>query len=136
MLSHVIFITILWSIFYLIISIKVNIQYYISFRCTKQWLDVYIHYEVIILVSSTHLTPYIYITMFPTMFPTLFPTLYLTSLWLFFFNYNLNFLTTLPFSSIPSKPSPIWRPSIYSLYLWVCICLFVHLYCSLDYTYE
>ena len=35
-------------------------------------------------------------------------------------------------------PSPLWQPSVCSLYLWVCSCfvLFVHLFCSFNSTYK
>ena len=53
-----------------------DIQYYISFRCTAQWLDICITYKVIPPISpGKPLTPHIVITIL-----TIFPMLYFTSL--------------------------------------------------------
>ena len=68
--------------------------------------------------SSTHLTPYVVITILLTAFLRL----YFISPWLFITG-NMYFLLPSLFYPFP-KPPPIWQPSKCSLYLLVCFLLF------------
>ena len=80
--------------------------------------------------SSAHLTSYIVIKILLTIFPML----YFIFPWLFC-NTNL-YLVFLPFLPIPHNIPHIWKPSKYSLYLWICFIQLVHLFWFLHSTYK
>ena len=46
----------------------VDVQYYVSSRYVTQWFDIYIHYEMIAMMSGNHLSPHKIITMLLTIF--------------------------------------------------------------------
>ena len=68
-------------------------------------------------ISSTHLTPYIIITVLLNTFPVL----YFTSSWLFC-NYQFVLFDPFSFFTHLPDPPPIRHPSKHSLYLWFCFC--------------
>ena len=79
---------------------------------------------------TCHLTPYIVIIIILTTFPML----YFTSPWLLG-NYQFALLNPFTFPTHSPNHHPIWQPTKYSLYLWVCFCS-ASLFCFLDFTYK
>ena len=89
-----------------------SILFSISFRWTASWLDNLHFTKYFPNISSTHLVPYIVITVLLSIFPML----YFTSPWLFV-TANLFFLIPSPF--LPS-PLPAFTPGNHQCVLWVC----------------
>ena len=108
-------------------SITVD-TYCIGFRCTVQWLDIYITYVVIPSHNAnTHLAPYIVITILLTIFPML----YFISQRLFC-NCYFVFLILSNFFTQPSNPPPISQLLVCSL----CLLVFLVYFLFLDSTYK
>ena len=49
---------------------------------------------------------------------------------------NLSLLTSLTYFFPPSPPLPYSKPLFFSLFVWLCLLMFVYLFCSLDSTYK
>ena len=104
------------KLFYFLII--VDIQYYISFRCTTEWLDIYITYKVISLLRLVPIWHHTQLLQYCWLY-FLCCTLHPHDCF-YFWPFYIVFLS--PFSPIlPTSPS-IWQTSIYSLYVWVCFC--------------
>ena len=68
-----IFILFYFSKYFILFSVTVGIQYYITFGCTAQLLDIYITYEVVSSINlalTWHHTQFYNITMFPVLYLT------------------------------------------------------------------
>ena len=107
---------------YFYFSITVDIHYYVSFRCTPQWLALHKLLNDHLNTSCTHLTPYIVIKILLTIF--LMP--YFTSPWLFY-NNQCVLLNSFTFFTHPHKTRPIWQLSkcFVSMNLFL-FCLFIY----------
>ena len=104
--------------------------YYISFRCTAYWLDIYITYEVMPAISLVPTWHHTYSSQYDWLYSlccTLHP------LWLFR-NHQFLLLNLFPFFTQPLSSHPIWQTSVYPLYHEFVSILFVHLFCVLDST--
>ena len=92
-----------------------SILFCISFKFEEHWLANHIFSKVFPSdISSTHLTPWIVITILLTIFPVL----YFTSMWLFCI---YQFVLINPFTSFTQSPkSPSFRqPPVHSSCIWV-----------------
>ena len=80
----------------------------------------YIHFKMVTLLTSYHLSPHKVITILLTIFPVL----RITSPWLYFITGSLYLL--IPFTDSawtqPANPFPLWQPPVCFLYLWDCFC--------------
>lgn len=92
--------------------------YYISFRCTKWWLTIYMHYKLITMISLGIICHHTVIEMLLTLLPyavCYIPVTYYIYIW------SLYFLIPFTYFIHPFTSSSL-RTTVSSLYLWICFC--------------
>ena len=122
----------LFYLFYLLFYFyrnMVDVQYYVSFKCTTRWFDIYIHYEMVTAVSLITISPHT-----KRILNIFFMLYYIPMAYLF---YDCKFVPLNPLHLLTQSPTLLLSGSHpFLLSKSLCSFYFVCLFCFLGPTYS
>ena len=99
-----------------------DLQYYVSFRCTIQWPNIFTHYEIITINKSDYCVSKVI-------------TILLTAPYAVHYILMTYFITGLISTISHNHPSPLWNASLFSVSMSLFL-FYVCLFCFLGSTYK